>query len=69
MDSGTLNGTQNPDSLRAARTPDRDDLTQQMTGGNRFLLPHYRTFSAMYNMASRIYSYRWDEAYRAGREN
>lgn len=68
MDSGTLNGT-NGDTLRSARTPERDELTQQLTGGRGFLLPHFRTFSSMYNMASRIYSYRWDEAYRAGREN
>lgn len=44
-------------------------LTQAATGPDGFLLPHYRTFSSIYNLSSRVYSYRWDEAMRQGRNN
>ncbi|OWK44413.1 hypothetical protein FRUB_02345 [Fimbriiglobus ruber] len=48
-----------------ANTP----IDAQATDARGFLIPPVRSFSALYNLFSRTYSYRWDEAVRAGRQN
>lgn len=42
---------------------------RELTDGRGMLVPHVRTFNALYNAFSRVYSSRWDEAVRHGREN
>lgn len=49
--------------------PERAAFNREVTDAQGMLLPHYRTFSALWNTASRMYGSRWDEAMRAGREN
>ncbi|OWK43780.1 phage portal protein family protein [Fimbriiglobus ruber] len=48
---------------------DRSAIDAQATDARGFLIPPVRSFSALYNLFSRTYSYRWDEAGRAGRAN
>lgn len=64
----------NPTSDRAGiphRTPadDRAAMTAEATDGDGVLLPHHRTFASLYNLATRLYSYRWDEAIAHSVEN
>lgn len=40
----------------------QQQATQQLTDSGGFLLPHQRTFSAIYNAFSQVYRYTWDEA-------
>lgn len=54
--------------LPAAAQP-RPEIDRQALGGDGMLLPHMRTFQAVYNLFSKTYSYRWDEAVRHGLEN
>lgn len=61
-----MTGTDN--GVRAARTPDPLPELTAAVSKDGYLLPHHRSFSSIYNMASKLYSYRWDEAYRQGRE-
>jgi len=61
-----MTGTDN--GVRAARTPDPLPELTAAVSKDGYLLPHHRSFNAIYNMASKLYSYRWDEAYRQGRE-
>lgn len=52
-----------------AAGPPRPEIDAQALGPDGFLLPHHRTFQAVYNLFSKTYSYRWDEAVRHGLEN
>ena len=46
------------------------ELNNRITGGSDgYLLPHYRTFSGIVNEASRMYSFRFDEAMRHAPSN
>lgn len=42
------------------------EIDKQALDKDGFLLPHYRTFQGVYNLFSKTYSYKWDEAVRRG---
>lgn len=53
----------------AARPPDHSAIDRQALDGRGMLVPHYQTFQGIYNLFSKTYSYRFDEAVRHGLEN
>lgn len=48
----------------AAPSPERAEIDRQALGADGMLLPHYRTFQGLYNLFSKTYATRWDEAVR-----
>lgn len=46
----------------------QNPVTREAAPGG-ILLPHYRTFGSIFNLSSRTYSYRWDEAVRQSKAN
>lgn len=54
---------------QTAFMPERVEVDRQALDSDGMLLPHYRTFQSLYNLFSKTYATRWDEAVRHGLEN
>lgn len=48
---------------------DQNGRPFERNGDGQFAMPHVATFASMWNLASRTYSFRWDEAYKHSQEN
>lgn len=51
------------------KPPLLDSAGKPIQGEDGFLLPHYRTFAAVWNAISRTYRYTWDEAVKESTED